>query len=213
MRVIHAVRELNERHEHRITLIALYTAAERDAMFVRHADEAVCLGPSTIEDSNGTGTRRSGYLDHAALAAALKAARADAAWVGWGFVAEQPEFAELCERLGIVFIGPDAGIMRLIGDKISAKRLAQDAGVPIAPWSNGAVATVEDALHHAESIGYPLMIKAAAGGGGRGIRRVDDGGALAGAFSSARAEALAAFGDGTLLLESSSSRRVTSRFR
>ncbi|HUO69955.1 MAG TPA: carboxyl transferase domain-containing protein [Solirubrobacteraceae bacterium] len=200
MRVIHAVRELNEHSPEPITLIALYTAAERDAMFVRHADEAVCLGPSTIEDADG-GSRRSGYLDYPALERALVAARADAAWVGWGFVAEQPEFAELCERLGIVFIGPDPGIMRLVGDKIAAKRLAEDAGVPVAPWSNGAVETVEEAVHHAEWIGFPLMIKAAAGGGGRGIRRVDDTAALASAFASARAEAFQAFGDGTLLLE------------
>ena len=200
MRVIHAVRELNDSGPNQITLIALYTAAERDAMFVRSADEAVCIGPSMVEDPDGR-TRRSGYLDHEALERALKAARADAAWVGWGFVAEQPEFAELCERLGIVFIGPDAGIMRLVGDKIAAKRLAEDAGVPVAPWSGGAVASAEDALRHAESIGYPLMIKAAAGGGGRGIRRVDDEAALAAAFTSASTEALAAFGDGTLLLE------------
>ena len=200
MRLIHAVRELNEHRQDRITLIALYTAAERDAMFVRQSDESICLGPSMIEDPD-SGARRSGYLDLAALERALTAARADAAWVGWGFVAELPEFAELCERLGIVFIGPDAGIMRLLGDKIAAKRVAQDAGVPIAPWSGGAVADAADALRHAERIGFPLMIKAAAGGGGRGIRRVDDRTALAAAFASARAEALSAFGDGTLLLE------------
>jgi acetyl/propionyl-CoA carboxylase alpha subunit/acetyl-CoA carboxylase carboxyltransferase component len=198
MRVIHAVRELNENREHRITLIALYTEAERDAMFVRYADEAICLGPSTVETG---GSRRSGYLDLGSLERALRATNADAAWVGWGFVAERPEFAELCERLGIVFIGPDPAIMRLVGDKIAAKHLAEEAGVPIAPWSGGPVATVEEAARHADRIGFPLMIKAAAGGGGRGIRRVDDRSALISAFASARSEAAQAFGDGTLLLE------------
>ena len=111
-------------------------------MFVRDADEAVCLGPSTVA-ADGT---RSGYLDHGALERALVAARADAAWVGWGFVAEHPTFAELCERLGIVFVGPDAAVMRCVGDKIDAKRLAEEAGVPVAPWSGGPVETVEEAL-------------------------------------------------------------------
>jgi len=199
MRVIHAVRELNEHRSDPIRLIALYTESERDAMFVRHADEAHCLGPSTTE--HGDGGRRSGYLDHNALELALRASAADAAWVGWGFVAEQPEFAELCERLGVVFIGPDPAVMRLVGDKIAAKQLAEQAGVPVAPWSGGAVETVEDALKHAERIGFPLMIKATAGGGGRGIRRVENADALPAAFSSARSEALQSFGDGTVLLE------------
>ncbi len=199
MRVIHAVRELNHHRADPITLIALFTESERDAMFVRQADEAVCLGPSLVDD--GQGGRRVGYLDHAALERALRSAKADAAWVGWGFVAEQPEFVELCDRLGVVFVGPEAKVMRLLGDKIGAKRLAEEAGVPVAPWSRGAVESVEEAVEHAERIGFPLMIKAAAGGGGRGIRRVDDLGALPSAFASARAEALQAFGDGTLLME------------
>ncbi|MGZ6640008.1 MAG: ATP-binding protein, partial [Solirubrobacteraceae bacterium] len=168
-------------------------------MFVRRADEAVCLGPSLVDD--GQGGRRVGYLDYAALERALKSARADAAWVGWGFVAEQPEFVELCDRLGIVFVGPDAATMRLLGDKVAAKQLAEEAGVPVAPWSGGAVETVAEAVEHAERIGFPLMVKAAAGGGGRGIRRVDELAALPSAFASARSEALQAFGDGTLLME------------
>src|SRR6266545_1185137 len=187
MRVIHAVRELNEQRAEPIRVIALYTEPERDAMFVRHADEAVALDGS--------------YLDQDALERALLEARADAAWVGWGFVAERPEFAELCERLGIVFVGPGAEVMRLLGDKIAAKRMAEEAGVPVAAWSGGPVETVEDALRHAARIGFPLMIKATAGGGGRGIRRVDEPDALPAAFASAQAEALQAFGDGTVLLE------------
>ena len=199
MRVIRAVRELNYERDEQIRLIALYTDAESEAMFVRDADEAVCVGPSTVAARDGA--RRSAYLDHAALERALRAARADAAWVGWGFVAEHPEFVELCDGLGIVFVGPDAAMMRCVGDKIEAKRLAEAAGVPVAPWSGGPVETFEEAEGHAERIGFPLMVKAAAGGGGRGIRRVDAAGELPAVFASARSEALQAFGDGTLFLE------------
>ncbi len=200
MRLIHAVHELNnQQRADPITVIALFTESDRDAMFVRHADEAVCLGPSLVDD--GHRGRRSGYLDREALERTLKAAHADAAWVGWGFVAEQADFVELCDRLEIVFVGPDATVMRLLGDKIAAKQLAEEAGVPVAPWSGGPVGSAEEALVHGERIGVPLMIKAAAGGGGRGIRRVDELDALPTAFESARAEALQSFGDGTLLLE------------
>ncbi len=207
MRVIHAVRELNQSRAEPITLIALYTDAERDAMFVRQADETVCLGPTTVDDGNGNGNGagagagRSGYLDHRALERALRESRADAAWVGWGFVAEQPEFAELCERLGVVFVGPDPDVMRVVCDKIAAKHLAEAAGVPVAPWSRGPVDTIEDAVRHAARIGFPLMIKAAAGGGARGIRRVDDAQTLPQAFAGARDEAIEAFGNGAVLLE------------
>ena len=117
--------------------------------------------------------RRSAYLDYERLERALVETRADAAWVGWGFVAEHPAFAELCERLGLVFAGPDADVMRALGDKIEAKRLAEQAGVPVAPWSGGPVESVEDALAQGERLGFPLMIKATAGGGGRGMRRVE----------------------------------------
>jgi acetyl/propionyl-CoA carboxylase alpha subunit/acetyl-CoA carboxylase carboxyltransferase component len=188
MRLIHAVRELNQEREQPIRMIALYTEAEREAMFVRNADEAVALGPG-------------GYLDHAALRRALVDARADAAWVGWGFVAEQAAFVDLCDELDIVFVGPGADVMRRVGDKIEGKRLAEAADVPVAPWSGGPVEDAEDAARHAERIGFPLMIKAAAGGGGRGIRRVERPEEIPAAFASARAEAVQAFGDGTLLLE------------
>ena len=189
MRLIHAVRELNrETPERRIHVIALHTTAEREAMFVRHADEAVALGPG-------------GYLDHAGLRIALREARADAVWVGWGFVAEQAEFVELCDELGIVFVGPGADVMRRVGDKIAAKRLAEDADVPVAPWSGGPVQDAAEAVRQGDRIGFPLMIKAAAGGGGRGIRRVERREDIPAAFAGARAEAVQAFGDGTLLLE------------
>ena len=110
MRLIHAVRELNEVRSEQIRLIALFTEPERNAMFVRHADEAYDLGSASFIDA-GDGERKNRYVDYAALERALRASEADAAWVGWGFVAEHPRFADLCERLGIVFVGPDSAVM------------------------------------------------------------------------------------------------------
>ncbi len=118
-----------------------------------------------------------------------------------GFVAEESEFAELCYRIGITFIGPSATAMRMLGDKIGAKRLAEDATVPVASWSGGPVATIEAAIAAAECIGYPLMLEAAAGGGGRGIRRVASAAELREAFGRTVAEASRAFGNGMVFLE------------
>ena len=189
MRAIHAVRELNDSRDDPIRVIALYSEPERHALFVRQADERYCIGPA------------SAYLDYEALERALTETKADAAWVGWGFVAEHPAFAELCERLGIVFAGPDAEVMRKLGDKIEAKKLAEQAGVPVAPWSGGPVESVEDAQRIADELGFPLMIKAAAGGGGRGMRRVEKADEVANAYERARAEAGQAFGDDSVLME------------
>src|SRR6476469_4373540 len=166
MRLIHAVRDLNAAagpDGHRIETVALHTEGERRAMFVREADHAYDLGPASARPC----------LDYAVLERALRETGADAAWVGWGFVAEHPAFAELCDRLGIVFAGPDADVMRALGDKIEGKRLAERAGVPVAAWSGGSVDSPEDAVRQAREVGFALMIKAAAGGGGRGMRRVD----------------------------------------
>src|SRR5258706_9525675 len=161
MRLIHAVRELNaETGAPPMETIALYTDAERTATFVRESDHSYGLGPASARP----------YLNHGILERALVETGADAAWVGWGFVAEDPAFAELCEKIGVTFIGPSAEAMRKLGDKIGAKLIAEAAGVPVAPWSRGAVATLEDALRAGDEIGYPLMLKATAGGGGRGIR-------------------------------------------
>ena len=195
MRLIHAVRELRVEFGEDLRTIAMHTEAERTAMFVREADEAVCI------DALRPPGAGSPYLDLEALERGLLAARAEAAWVGWGFVAERPEFAELCEKLGVVFVGPSAEVMRRLGDKIGSKLLAEGAGVPVAAWSGGPVGSVEEARSHAATIGYPLMIKATAGGGGRGIRRVDDDSGLADAFESARSEGAKAFGDATVFME------------
>jgi acetyl/propionyl-CoA carboxylase alpha subunit/acetyl-CoA carboxylase carboxyltransferase component len=136
MRLIHAVRELNAERAEPIRIIALYTDSDRQALFVRNADEAYGLGSSLFED-DPDGTRKSRYLDYRALERALVKARVDTAWVGWGFAAERPEFADLCARLGIVLVGPDGAAMRRLGDRVSAKALAEDADVPVGPLSRG----------------------------------------------------------------------------
>ncbi|HZD66095.1 MAG TPA: biotin carboxylase N-terminal domain-containing protein, partial [Acidimicrobiales bacterium] len=189
MRLIRAARELELEDGRPLTTIALCTEEERGAMFVRQADEAVSL----------TGT--SPYLDHQGLAGALGDIGAEAVWPGWGFLSEDPAFADLVEGLGMTFIGPSGEVMRQLGDKIGAKRLAEGAGVPVAPWSGGPVPSLDEARRHASRIGYPLMVKAMAGGGGRGIRRVDEEAALAEGFDGARREAGSAFGDDTVFME------------
>jgi len=138
VRLVRAVREWNRERDSDVRVIALATAAERGAMFVRYADEAITIAPRVGGEANP-------YLDLAVLREAIIAARADAVWVGWGFVAERPEFAELCDELGVTFIGPPAEVMRKLGDKIGSKLLAEQAGVPMAPWSGGPVTTIEEA--------------------------------------------------------------------
>ncbi|MEU1389087.1 MULTISPECIES: carboxyl transferase domain-containing protein [unclassified Nonomuraea] len=191
MRLIHAVRDLSAETGKRIETIALYTDADRDATFVREADVAYPLGPASARP----------YLDHAVLERALTETGADAAWVGWGFVAEDPSFAELCEKIGVTFVGPSAEAMRRLGDKIGAKLIAEEVGVPVAPWSRGEVATLADALRAGDEIGYPLMLKATAGGGGRGIRMVASADELADAYERTSQEAERAFGSGVVFLE------------
>src|SRR3954468_17363207 len=203
MRLVHAVRDLNARQTDpaapRIETVALHTEGERTAMFVREADLAYNLGPASARP----------YLDLAVLERALIETGAEAAWVGWGFVAEDPAFAELCDRIGITFVGPSADAMRRLGDKIGAKLLAEEVGVPVAAWSNGSVDDIGSALHHAHRIGYPLMLKAAGGGGrgGRGGRskatgrrtRVSPSAAeLPAVFDGTRHEAERAFGSGVV---------------
>ena len=192
-RLIHAVRDLNAEHPDAepLVTIALYTDAERSAMFAREADEAFPLGPASERP----------YLNHELLARVLRDARADAVWVGWGFVAEDAAFADLMASMGIVFIGPSGDAMRRLGDKIGSKLIAEEVGVPVAPWSGGGVDTLDEALAAADRVGYPLMLKATAGGGGRGIRRVDSPEDLADAYQRTRDEAERAFGSGVVFLE------------
>ncbi|MGC5014158.1 carboxyl transferase domain-containing protein [Streptosporangium sp. DT93] len=191
MRLIHAVRDLSAETGTRIETVALYTDSDRTATFVREADLAYDLGPAANRP----------YLDHAVLRRALVETGADAAWVGWGFVAEDPAFAELCAEVGVTFVGPSAEAMRKLGDKIGSKLIAEQVGVPVAPWSRGPVETLEEATEAAERIGYPLMLKATAGGGGRGIRMISNAEELAGAYELTRQEAARAFGSGVVFLE------------
>ncbi|MCG8424419.1 MAG: ATP-grasp domain-containing protein [Proteobacteria bacterium] len=199
-RLITAVRELNRERDLGLATIALYTDPDRRAMFVRDADEAFHLGTATYVDERD-GERKSSYLDYQRLERALTQTRAEAVWVGWGFVAEHAAFVDLCDRLGVVFIGPSGDVMRRLGDKITSKQLAEEARVPVAPWSGGAVETLAEAREHGRRLGYPLMIKATAGGGGRGIRRVHSDDELEAAFEGARSEALRGFGDATVFME------------
>ncbi|MFY1635022.1 carboxyl transferase domain-containing protein [Solwaraspora sp. WMMB335] len=191
MRLIHAVRELAAETGTRIETVALHTDVDRAATFVREADIAYDLGPASARP----------YLNLKVLEQALVETGADAAWVGWGFVAEDPAFAELCERVGVTFVGPSPDAMRKLGDKIGAKLIAEEVGVPVAPWSRGAVETLEAAVAAAGEIGYPLMLKATAGGGGRGIRVITDEAELVDAYERTSQEAARAFGSGTVFLE------------
>ncbi|TWE10238.1 carboxyl transferase domain-containing protein [Rudaeicoccus suwonensis] len=195
MRLIHAVRDHNADAAmtggEPIRTIALHTDGERGAMFVREADEAYSIGPAAARP----------YLNHDVLAEALTATKADAVWVGWGFVAEDAGFAQRCQDLGVTFIGPSPKAMLTLGDKIGSKLIAEEVGVPVAPWSGGAVPTLQEAHRQAERIGFPLMLKASAGGGGRGIRVIRSAADLDDAFDLTRDEALRAFGSDVVFLE------------
>ncbi len=193
MRCIRAVKALRAEEGSDLQAIALYTDVDRDAPFVRHADVA-----ERLDSRHG---ELAAYLDHELLVNALRRARADAVWPGWGFVAEDPAFVERLQAAGIRFLGPNADTMRQLGDKISAKSIAEAAGVPVTPWSGAALANEREATDAAERLGYPVVVKAAAGGGGRGIRMVERREELAAAFRSAGSEAASAFGDARLFIE------------
>jgi acetyl/propionyl-CoA carboxylase alpha subunit len=193
MRCIRAVKALREGEGSDLEALALYTRMDRKAPFVRHADRALRL-----PDRNPEGRA---YLDHDLLVDAVRRAGADAVWPGWGFVAEDPDFADRIRAEGICFLGPPAEAMRLLGDKIEAKRLAEALGVPVLPWSGVEIRGPAAAAELAEPIGYPLMLKAAAGGGGRGIRTVESSTGLESALRSAATEAKGAFGDDRVFLE------------
>ncbi len=191
MRLIHAIRDLAAETGVPIETVALHTDVDRTATFVREADLAYDLGPAAARP----------YLDLAVLERALVETGADAAWVGWGFVAEDPAFAELCEKIDVTFVGPSADAMRKLGDKIGAKLIAEEVGVPVAPWSRGAVEDLPAAVRAAGEIGYPLMLKATAGGGGRGIRVITNEAELVDAYERTSQEAARAFGSGVVFLE------------
>jgi acetyl/propionyl-CoA carboxylase alpha subunit/acetyl-CoA carboxylase carboxyltransferase component len=193
MRCIRAVKSLRALEGQELRVVALYTSVDKAAPFVRHADVAVELPVKT--------TPVAAYLDHELLLATLRSVGADAVWPGWGFVAESPEFVDKLASSGIRFLGPTAATMRALGDKIASKLLAEKVDVPVTPWSGGEVKDTQDAKRHAERIGYPVVIKASAGGGGRGIRVVRDPSNFDALFASAQSEAITAFGDGRMFVE------------
>src|SRR5215469_11016590 len=169
MRFIHAIREFNQERGTNLRAIALFTEPDRHAMFVREADEALCLGPAKVLDAN-TQQLKSSYVDYDRLQTALACVHAEAVWPGWGFVAEHAAFADRCHEMGIVFIGPDGDVMRLVGDKMASKRLAEQAQIPVAPWSGGPVEALHDDLRPAASLRSTILLTHLPGKQGNGIQ-------------------------------------------
>lgn len=186
VRIIRAARELG------IATVAVYSEADQDALHTMLADEAVCIGPARSTDS---------YLNMNQILSAAILTGAQAIHPGFGFLSENSKFAMLCEEVGIKFIGPSAQVMDTMGDKINARSEMIQAQVPVIPGSDGEVYTAEAALEIAEKIGYPVMLKASAGGGGKGIRKVERPEDLVTAFENASSEAQAAFGNGAMYME------------
>lgn len=186
VRIIRAARELG------IATVAVYSEADKDALHTILADEAICIGPARSTDS---------YLNMSSVLSAAIVTGAEAIHPGFGFLSENSKFATMCEEMNISFIGPSAQVMDKMGDKINARREMIAAGVPVIPGSDGEVHTADEALEIAGRIGYPVMLKASAGGGGKGIRKVEQEEDLAAAFESASQEALAAFGNGAMYIE------------
>src|SRR6267378_2036293 len=186
MRIIFACRELG------IKTVAVYSEADEHSLHVRFADEDVCIGPARSVDS---------YLSVPAVISAAEITGADAIHPGYGFLSESAYLAEVCEACHIKFIGPDPQVIRLMGDKARARRVMKKAGVPVLPGSDGPIESEEKALKVAKDIGYPVIIKATAGGGGRGMRVVRNAGELPHAFKAAQHEAEAAFGVGDVYIE------------
>jgi acetyl-CoA carboxylase, biotin carboxylase subunit len=186
-----AVRVIRALHELGVEAVAVYSTADAEALHVRLADHAVCVGPPTAAES---------YLRIPSIVAAATTTRCEAVHPGYGFLAENPAFVEACIDNDLVFVGPPAEVMTRMGDKIAARQAMRAADVPTVPGTDGAT-TITAARAAAEAIGYPVLLKAAAGGGGKGMRIVDAGDELEDAFGAAAAEAAAAFGDSTLYVE------------
>lgn len=186
VRIIRACRELG------IRTVAVFSEADRNALHAQIADEAVCIGPAPTKAS---------YLNAKAILAACEITGAQAIHPGFGFLSENAAFAHMCKRCNLIFIGPDAESMELMGDKARAKDTMKKAGVPVVPGSDGEITSIEEAQKIADEIGYPVMVKASAGGGGRGIRRVDSPDKLEGAISEAKREAGEFFGNDGVYIE------------
>lgn len=186
VRIIRACREMG------IQTVAVYSEADKEALHTQMADEAICIGPAKAADS---------YLNVQAVLSAAIITKSEAIHPGFGFLSENSQFASMCEECNLVFIGPKSETIDAMGNKINARKLMIEANVPVIPGSEGVISSVEEALEIAESIGYPVMLKAAAGGGGKGIRKVRSAEELPQHFSSAQQEAKAAFGNDDMYIE------------
>ena len=186
VRVIRACKELD------IKTVAVYSDIDKESMHTRLADGAICIGSARSTES---------YLNITPLISSVEVVDADAVHPGYGFLSEDAEFAEICENCGVSFIGPTSEVIRMMGNKIQAKKKAEEARVPVLPWSERALEDEKEAAEVASKIGFPIIIKAASGGGGRGMKLVRTPAALASSFHMARSEALAAFNDGEVFLE------------
>lgn len=186
LRVIRACKEMG------IASVAVHSEADKNALHVHLADESVCIGPHQAAKS---------YLHIPAIIAAAEITGAQAIHPGYGFLSENARFSEIVSAHGMTFIGPNPDHIRIMGDKISAKQTVKEAGIPVVPGSEGEVATLETAIEAAQTIGFPVLIKAAAGGGGRGMKVAKTKDDLEEAFLTAQSEALAAFGNGEVYME------------
>lgn len=186
VRVIRACREMG------IETVAVYSEADRDALHVNMADEAVCIGPAKANES---------YLNMENIISATVLTGAQAIHPGFGFLSENSKFAQMCKECNIIFIGPDVETIENMGNKSKARDIMVKAGVPVTPGSEGSLGSLEEALKEAERIGYPVMIKASAGGGGRGIRIARDKEEVTKVFDTAKREAMGAFGDDSMYME------------
>jgi acetyl-CoA carboxylase biotin carboxylase subunit len=186
VRIIYALKELN------IESVAIYSEADENSLHVQLADYAIRIGPPSPKES---------YLNIPQIMSAASVTGADAIHPGYGFLAENPYFAEICEKSGIKFIGPSARVIEMMGDKIGAKRAMKKAGVPVLPGTDEPVEDIRDALKAADEIGYPVILKAASGGGGRGMRIAHDKGEMMKFFSTSKREAEIAFSDSRIYVE------------
>ncbi|EOL47580.1 acetyl-CoA carboxylase, biotin carboxylase subunit [Enterococcus phoeniculicola] len=186
VRIIRACREMG------IQTVAVYSEADKEALHTQMADEAICIGPAKAADS---------YLNVQAVLSAAIITKSEAIHPGFGFLSENSQFASMCEECNLVFIGPKSETIDAMGNKINARKLMIEANVPVIPGSEGVISSVKEALEIAETIGYPVMLKAAAGGGGKGIRKVRSAEELPQHFSSAQQEAKAAFGNDDMYIE------------
>ncbi|MBR1380343.1 MAG: acetyl-CoA carboxylase biotin carboxylase subunit [Alphaproteobacteria bacterium] len=186
LRIIRACRDMG------IRTVAVYSTADKTAMHVQLADESVCIGPASARDS---------YLNESAILTAALLTNADAIHPGYGFLSERADFAQKVTNHGLIWIGPDAEMIERMGNKVNAKQTAIECGLPVVPGSDGAITSLEHAIETAEKIGYPVMLKAAAGGGGRGMRPVMDPTQMKEAYQLTRNESKTAFGDDTLYME------------